>query len=409
MNPKLQILKLLLNLETYKNYRHYINLKEDKFLNILYNNLDILINTYNKDISLEEYILFTNNNIDYIKEKDKEILGLLLDQLSNLEINPDLLKDLLITIKQRSIAEKLALVSYEFAEGKGTLDTISNVYSSFENVGSSLEESEFVTDDLTSLYEKTIHTPGLRWRLDSLNKRLGSLRKGDFGFIFARPETGKTTFLSSETTFFAEQTDKPILWINNEEQGNKVMLRQYQACLNLTLRELINDRERAQEEFFKRTKRNIRIFDSTSINRRQIEALIAKYSPSLVLFDQIDKLKGFEGDREDLKLGAVYQWARELAKEYCPIIGVCQADGTGEGVKWLTMQHVANAKTSKQAEADFIIGIGRSHDPTLDRVRFLNISKNKLSGDEDTLPELRHSRVEVFIDPERARYRDVGG
>ncbi|MCL5460081.1 hypothetical protein M3M33_15700, partial [Loigolactobacillus coryniformis] len=83
-----------------------------------------------------------------------------------------------------------------------------------------------------------------------------------------------------------------------------------------------------------------------------IEDLCSKYSPSLVVIDQIDKVKGFTGDREDLKLGAIYQWARELAKTHCPVIGVCQADGTAEGVKWLNMGHVTSAKTTKQAEAD---------------------------------------------------------
>jgi hypothetical protein len=38
----------------------------------------------------------------------------------------------------------------------------------------------------------------------------------------------------------------------------------------------------------------------------------------------------------------------------------------------------------------------------------LHLSKNKLSGDEDTLPELRHGRMECLIVPEVARYRDYG-
>jgi hypothetical protein len=86
---------------------------------------------------------------------------------------------------------------------------------------------------------------------------------------------------------------------------------------------------------------------------------------------------------------------------------VCQADGTGEGVKWLNMGHVANAKTAKQAEADWILGIGKSNDDGLSYVRNFNISKNKLSGDEDTLPEMRHGRFECVIKPDIARYIDV--
>jgi hypothetical protein len=126
-----------------------------------------------------------------------------------------------------------------------------------------------------------------------------------------------------------------------------------------------------------------------------------------VIFDQIDKIKGFAADREDLRLGAIYVWARELAKMYCPVIGVCQADGQAENVKWLTMEHVSNAKTSKQAEADWILGIGKIHAEGADYSRYLNISKNKLLGDPDTVADFRHGRFETYIEPQIARYVDV--
>jgi hypothetical protein len=138
-----------------------------------------------------------------------------------------------------------------------------------------------------------------------------------------------------------------------------------------------------------------------------VESICEKEHPALIVFDQIDKVVGFKADRDDLVLGAVYQWARELAKAYCPVIGVCQADGTAEGVKWLTMAHVANAKTSKQAEADFILGIGRSNDAGYEMVRHFAISKNKLVGDEDTLPDRRHDKWDVLIAPMIARYKDI--
>ena len=148
------------------------------------------------------------------------------------------------------------------------------------------------------------------------------------------------------------------------------------------------------------------IIDNASTHRRDVERICKLYNPSFIIFDQIDKIKGFDGDREDLKLGATYQWARELAKTYCPVIGVTQADGSGEGKKWLTMENVANAKTAKQAEADWILGIGASHQEGFEYVRHLHASKNKLPGDEDSDPKMRHGKVDVIIDPEIARYRD---
>jgi len=147
--------------------------------------------------------------------------------------------------------------------------------------------------------------------------------------------------------------------------------------------------------------------DDPAISKDKVERITKAVKPGLIIFDQIDKIKGFKADRDDLVYGEIYQWARELAKLYAPTIGVCQAGGTGEGVKWLTMDHVSNAKTSKQAEADWILGIGKSHDEGSQYVRYLNISKNKLTGDDDFIESLRHGRFEVLIQSEIARYKDI--
>jgi replicative DNA helicase len=409
LNPKLLIIRLLLNPSIWKEYRQYINLKGDKYLETLYKVLDGLLEQVNRVVTLDEFKAVLAGSGAFDRDKDREVYDQLLKLLTEADVGPDILHELLVQIKQKEIAEKLGVVAFDFAEGKKTLQDIEDVYKTFETVEKEIEEAQFVTDDLDELYQQTVASPGLRWRLASLNRMLGSIRKGDFGFVFARPETGKTTFLASEVSYFAEQSTGPVLWINNEEQGNKVMSRLYQASLGVTVDELMRDRNESKRRYFHNTRGNIKLFDDASIYKRQIEDLCSKYSPSLVVIDQIDKIKGFTGDREDLKLGAIYQWARELAKTYCPVIGVCQADGTAEGVKWLNMGHVTSAKTTKQAEADFIIGIGRSNEQGKEFTRYINISKNKLHGDVDSDPKLRHGFCEVIIEPEIARFRDIGG
>jgi hypothetical protein len=88
------------------------------------------------------------------------------------------------------------------------------------------------------------------------------------------------------------------------------------------------------------------------------------------------------------------------------VIAVSQASGEAEGKLWLTMDMVDGSKTAKQGEADWILGIGKEQDNT-SRIRYLNITKNKLLGDEDTLPDLRHGSSQVLIKPEVARYEDL--
>lgn len=305
------------------------------------------------------------------------------------------------------MAREVAEMALEVTEGRKDFNEILDKISKMEIDKPLEEEITFVTDDLEKLYESQVTTKGLRWRLDCLNKSLGSLRQGDFGFLFARPETGKTTFLASEVTHMATQAEGNILWFNNEEQGSKVMMRCIQASLGLSLPELYRDIKGNKEKFINITQHKIKIFDQASISYKDVNKICEQIKPSLIIFDQIDKIKGFEQDRNDLMLGAIYQWARELAKDYAPVIAVCQADGTGEGVKWLNMGNVANAKTSKQAEADWILGIGKTNDEGLEYMRHFCISKNKLVGDSDSVPDMRHGKFDCVIKPDIARYVDV--
>lgn len=413
--PENVIISLLLDKTYYNKYNKLINRSSIrasyKELYNIYLVLDLLHSKFEKDsFSLDELESYFYTQYPHLKEAERTIYGSLFEQLKTIEVNEEFALELLSQITSRSYASQIAIKAFEVSEGKADsrdLDLLYEEWQSKKDEEAHIDfVNQFVDDDLDSLYATSVKTPGLRWRTDSLNKRLGSLRKGDFGFIFARPERGKTTFLASEVTHMATQATAPILWINNEEQGNKVMLRCYQAALGKDLSELFSDIKRSRELYKQLCDSRIKIFDDASASKSRVEQLCVELQPALVIFDQIDKIKGFEDDREDLRLGSIYIWARELAKTYCPIIGVCQADGTGEGVKWLTMSHVANAKTSKQAEADWILGIGQQNVEGFEYVRHFHLSKNKLIGDEDTVPSLRHDRWDVLIQPELARYKD---
>jgi replicative DNA helicase len=346
--------------------------------------------------------------------KDKDYYLGVLEEIQKLEVSADTTVNLVHRVLANKQLQEISLAAYDAKEGRTSIEHVNNLFDKFRELDTKEQEKEedpFISDDLTFLVEQTLMKPGLRWRLKTLNEMLGSLRKGDFGFVFARPETGKTTFLASEISYMAEQLseeDGPILWINNEEQSEKPMLRCIQATLGIDVDEVRADPKKWSALYYERTKGKIKIIkDVSAIHKTTVENLCRRFRPSLIIFDQIDKIVGFESDREDLKLGAIYQWARELAKQWAPVIAVCQADGTGEGQKWLTMSNVANAKTSKQAEADWILGIGKVNDPGYDSLRFLHLSKNKLLGDVDTKPDQRHGRREVLIEAPTARYKDI--
>lgn len=334
----------------------------------------------------------------------------ILSKMDSEQYDDNVVKEYLSKAAERRIAilvqDQAALV----ATGAADVESLQEVMKKFGDPSTvtDLDGINIVTDDLEELYNDLVQGQGLRWRLKSLNEALGSLRQGNFGFVFARPETGKTTFLASELTYMAAQLpeNRPIVWFNNEQAGKEVKSRIYQAALGLTYEELWGNIKENRQKYNEYMKKRLILVDEATMSKKYVERACKALNPGMIVFDQIDKIKGFQSDRNDLELKAIYQWARELAKTYGPTIGICQAGASGEGKPYLTMDDVDSSKTGKQGEADWILGIGVKHDEGAETMRYMHLSKNKLRGDPDTDPQMRHGKWNCFIDPLIARYRD---
>lgn len=276
-------------------------------------------------------------------------------------------------------------------------------------------EELFVVPDI-SLVADRISSTGYEWRLECLNRSLGPLRDGNFVIVAARVEVGKTTFLASEVSYLATQLpkDRPVVWINNEEESNTVFFRIVQAALGKTTPEIMADQKKAMEDYEKLlgTKDKIKVNDKDVNNVTVLTKLFKELNPGLIVFDQLDKVSGFKDqEREDLRLGQLYKWARNLAKEYGPVITASQLTGDVENMKdppYIGMESLRGSKTDKPGEADAVITIGKYKEPANEdeeTIRTINIPKNKLPGGGTKQVESeRHGRYAVRIDATRARY-----
>lgn len=406
--PELTLVKAFLSKDIYNIYNHLIDIKyiknTYKELGYIYEALASLHEQVATNLSLSDLRSFF---FTLYPECDKELYSGLFDTIAEDETSDDTLTAMIKEIQIRKAALKLSEQAFLVHQGKAPPDSLTGMMDGFT---SDKETMKRVTLDIEQLLNKRYSTKGIPWRLNCLNRSLGGLRDGDFGFLFARPETGKTTFLASEVSHmlpYAKEMGRSIDWFNNEEDGDKVMLRIYQAYFGVGIDKLASNFPAYRKAFQAEFDGVLNMYDEGNMHRKDIERLIVKDNPCIVLYDQLPKIKGFNADRKDLELGAIFQWARELAKGNHAGIAVSQADGTAEGVRYLTMDHVANAKTAVQAEADWILGIGKTHDQNLEMVRYLNISKNKLTGDDQTIEELRHGSFETIIRPDIARYDDV--
>jgi replicative DNA helicase len=294
--------------------------------------------------------------------------------------------------------------------GEANLDTIGELVKQHDKaVGRAITKSDlFVSDDVPAA---STMDPGFEWRLEELNISCGPLRQGDMVIVGARPETGKTTFLAAEVSHMATQIKdgRPVVWVNNEERSTKVKRRVIQAALGITLKDYLADPKGAIEAYQKLMGMKDRILITGSgagLNSvKHLVPLLREHNPAIIVFDQLDKVAGFTNeDREDLRLGSLYQWARDLSHEYGPVIAASQASEGAEGQKWIRQDQLRGSKTDKAGEADAIITIGKEHDPAKEFTRYIHIPKNKLDGGPRSVEKERHGYWEVTIRPEIARY-----
>jgi len=267
-------------------------------------------------------------------------------------------------------------------------------------------------NDFDTIFNPLINGDGLQWRLNCLTNSQGRLCKGDFGILGAYINTGKTRFIASEATFMAPQIEegKYILWFNNEGADRKVQTCVWCAALNKPIHEIMANKEASIEAYTKAMGGDIdkiRFLSAVGKSTSDIEKIIEKYPPGLIIFDQLDHISGFDKkSRKDVeRLKHLYYWARELSVKHCPVIGVTQADastmptdnnGNVYPKKYIHMRQLNGSKIDKQANCDFIITIGL--DQSNPNIRGIHLAKTK-----NAVGDLKW---DVIFDGERCRYND---
>ena len=342
-------------------------------------------------------------------EAHKELLAVLAEREVPHELS---VKPLLEGLARREYATRVADIALKISDGDhaSDFDAITRLLEEYNK-----ETGRFDATDkkLGSFSADTIRSttgPGLDWSLgQSLGQALGPIRLGDLIVFGKRPDAGGTTFLADAATFMVDQLqpDEVILWVNNEEAGDKVRTRIMQARLGWTSEEMDVD-EDATFQAYADTMPNpqmIMVYDDAKAHVNDVERLLKTLKVRLVIFDQLRKMKGLDtkASEDHDKLEALFNWAREIAKEYAPVIVVHQLGTEADNKKWIGYEAMFGSKTGLQGEADVIVTMGRIYaDGDL---RYLFVPKNKLKTPGD--PTKRNGKFIVRIHPDIARYSDV--
>lgn len=398
--------------EVFTKYNKYTtNLDIEPELELILNLIPKYYDAYehHEYIGLDEFKTFFD--MEYPKKKDSALYLSIIEQVYRVDTSDSITNDLIQQLVEIDYANKIVkqLMPTMLGESFGVIPSITDIINDWVELTGKAEEedSPFVTLPLEDLLSMSA-TDGLSWRLNCLKKSLGPLSGGTLGHIFARPETGKTTFLHSEVSYIVKQLgdQQTVLWFNNEEAGYRVRLRQFSAVCGAPISEIKAYPKKAQEAFNARGGNRIILYDDANISVETVERVMREHKPRLVVIDQGDKLSyrgdGKAGNGAD-RLKGVYDKLREVVKRSnkdwkTDILTVGQADAAAEGRKWLLQTNLDSGKTGKPGAFDYIIGIGKTNDVGDEFSRYISCCKNKLTSD--------HGRFVVTIDPFTARYID---
>lgn len=328
--------------------------------------------------------LFLTKCPDAPQDKRDIVLKLLTEADQHIP-DPAVQDNIIHSLIERKLAEELTVICEEISLGssKYGVDDLQRKVKEFADTTAHLGKSpNVVTDDIDELLGAVLDG-GLYWKQLWMNKSCGPLRRGDFVCLVARPDSGKTSFLSGQANSFAKQAESPVLWINNEQEGKKVKLRILQEAINLPNADMKLNPQKAREKYEAAVGSldKVVVVDKAGVTCQEIEALCEEYEPCAIIIDQLWKVKGFGADNSDVRVQTqVANWARELCKKWAPVIGVYQADATAEGKEYFGMECIYQSKTAVQGEADLIICMGRVHEQGKEDIRYFHFPKHKLSG-----------------------------
>lgn len=342
----------------------------------------------------------SNPNYDAM---DAILASFLQSDSSNASASPGVYQLLL----DRARASDLAEISLDIAEGGSrSWDDVKHSLERYRSDSKALSRAlsrtvagtdENLLETLTSVKSQG----GLKWCLPTLDRMLGQL-SSELVFVAARPDGGKTTFLAHNAWHWAAQTvdDRCVLWFNNEEAMQKVQRRVWCSALGKHESEIIEHIEASNEAYRRIVPKGRIVYIDDADDVSVVESALDKYNPSVIIMDQLYKIRGMESKSKDQgndaeRFRALCNWARDIAKHVAPVVATNQLDGTAEGVMYPTMSMLYGSKTGAQGEADVILTIGRI--PSENDKRFFHTPKNKItSSDEQTILTLDRFRARYY-------------
>lgn len=207
----------------YNKYNNKIsNIKTEREIGIVFKLIEDYYNRYEDHnyISIDE--LKTFFKYQYPSVKNPEVFDIIFQNIIDCDTSDSLAADIIRQYIEKDFVNQIVnkCLPVLSGENSGVIPSIENLLSEFRTAADVVEdeeESPFVEGDLEDLIENETNGNILHWRLACLNNDIGPIGGGGLlGHVYARPDTGKTTFLASEGSHLAGQLGEGecAVWFN---------------------------------------------------------------------------------------------------------------------------------------------------------------------------------------------------
>ena len=365
--------------------------------------LDKIGNYYETDgaatavnMELMAELIDASTPIDKHKERFKNILT----EAYSSDTSVPNIKALLLMAKRAEVGDRLAmkLVNREVVDAE--LEEYNRL------VAAELTETEEEDDALRGSALLKIANKiasgehGLKLRPPALNDAIGArgLQPGSKVTMFGRPEIAKSAWCITNAAGWA-MDGKRVLYLINEDPAENIYIRGVCCLTGWSEEEVLSKPEEAMAVAQRRGLDNLIIKDIHPGSVAEIDALVKKEKPDVLIVDQLRNLKS-KADSRTNQLDEVARELRDVAKaNSIVVVDVTQAGESAEGKAILSMTDMDSSKTGVPAAADLLVGIGATKEQESAGFRVLSLCKNKVNGN--------HATITVKVNPMISRYTNV--
>ncbi|QGF19668.1 putative DNA helicase [Pectobacterium phage MA2] len=274
--------------------------------------------------------------------------------------------------------------------------------------------ASYIDDPIEDILNDFQGDRGLKLVTQLLRSSVGGLQGGDSVAIAGRPDKGKTSLLAANLVNFAPQLEalgwggRPMLWLNNEGSGRRIIPRIYQAALKCTFTEMVSKSNAGilvPEYQAAMHNQRILVKDMHGATLGQIEQVIEELKPCVVVYDMLAnfRMPSAGGGNKTDALEQMWQEVREQAVRHDFVaFPTVQISADGDDQMYPPYSALKDSKTGIQGATDVILMMGALNAIEMDSVRGFSTPKNKrqMQGTPSNTPG------QVFFDKERCVFED---